>query len=108
MTHRILKLDEYDGHWSSKMGANPDEAETNIDEAILDALVEIVGSEEEVEEAAKEAHEDLMAAFEKNEVEMADGDVPEKLAVAALVIKLVEMGKIGPEDADEIIADHLG
>ena len=108
MTHRILKLNEYDGYLGSSMGANPDEAETNIDEAILDALVEIVGSEEEVEEAAKEAHEDLMAAFEKNEVEMADGDVPEKLAVAALVIKLVEMGKIGPEDADSIIADHLG
>jgi hypothetical protein len=108
MTHRILKLNEYDGYLGSSMGANPDESETNIDEAILDALVEIVGSEEEVEEAAKEAHEDLMAAFEKNEVEMAEGDVPEKLAVAALVIKLVEMGKIGPEDADSIIADHLG
>lgn len=108
MTHHILKLDEYAENWTHYAGANPDEAEVNIDESILDALVEIVGSEEEVEAAAKEAHEDLMAAFEKNEVEVGEEDVPEKLAVAALVIKLVEMGKIGPEDADQIIADHLG
>ena len=108
MAHRILKLDEYAENWNSNMGANPDESEVNIDESILDALVEIVGSEEEVEAAAKEAHDDLMAAFEKNEVEVGEEDVPEKLAVAALVIKLVEMGKIGPEEADSIIADHLG
>ena len=49
-----------------------------------------------------------MSAFEKNEVEMADGDVPEKLAVASLIIKLVELGKIGPEEADEVMAEHLG
>jgi len=108
MAHRILKLDEYAGHWRSHAGSNPDESEVNIDEAILDALVEIVGSEEEVEEAAKAAHEDLMAAFEKNEVEVGEEEVPEKLAIAALVIKLVEMGKIGPDEADQVIADHLG
>ena len=108
MTHHILKLNEYAGQWTEKAAPNAEESDTNIDEAIIDALVEIVGSEEEVESAAKEAHDDLMSAFEKNEVEMADGDVPEKLAVASLIIKLVELGKIGPEEADEVMAEHLG
>ena len=108
MTHHILKLNEYAGQWTEKAASESEESDVNIDETIIDALVEIVGSEEEVESAAKEAHDDLMSAFEKNEVEIGDDDVPEKLAVAALIIKLVELGKIGPEDADDIMAEHLG
>lgn len=101
---KLLRLDE-----NYTVGVNPDEeVELNLDTTALDELVELVGSEEEVEAAAKEAHEDLLAAFERNEVEMEEGDVPEKLAVAALVLKLVEQGKIGPEDADQFIADHVG
>ena len=101
---KLLRLDE-----NYTVGVNPDEeVELNLDTTALDELVELVGSEEEVEAAAKEAHEDLVAAFERNEVEMEEGDVPEKLAVAALVLKLVEQGKIGPEDADQFIADHVG
>ena len=38
---------------------------------------------------------------------MTEEDVPEKLAIAALIVKLVELGKIGPEEADQFIADHL-
>jgi hypothetical protein len=49
-----------------------------------------------------------MTAFEKNEIEVNDEDVPEKLAIAALILKLVEMGKIGPEEADDVMAEHLG
>jgi hypothetical protein len=79
-----------------------------FDESLIDELVELVGSEEEVEAAAQEAHEDLVAAFEKNEVEVGEEEVPEKLAIAALILKLVEMGKLGPEDADGLIAEYLG
>jgi hypothetical protein len=71
-------------------------------------LVELVGSEEEVEAAASAAHDDLLKSFEKNEIEVADDFIPEKLAISALIIKLVELGKLGPEEADQFIADHLG
>ncbi len=104
MATRILRLNEYAGTW----GTNPDENEMNFDESLIDSLVELVGSEEEVEAAAQAAHDDLMSAFEKNEVEIGEGDVPEKLAVAALILKLVEMGKLGPEEADEVMEEHIG
>lgn len=104
MPTRILRLNEYAGTW----GLNPDEAGMDFDESLIDSLVELVGSEEEVEAAAQAAHDDLMSAFEKNEVEIKEEDVPEKLAVAALILKLVEMGKLGPEEADEIMEEHLG
>jgi hypothetical protein len=104
MAHRILRLNEYTNSW----GSNPTESEMEFDESLIDELVELVGSEEEVEAAAQEAHEDLVAAFEKNEVEVGEEEVPEKLAIAALILKLVEMGKLGPEDADGLIAEYLG
>jgi hypothetical protein len=87
------------------MGANP--TDLNLDEEMLDALVELVGSEEDVEAAAKESFDDLTQAFEKGEVEMNEESVPEKLAIAALIVKLVEMGKLGPEEADSFIEEHL-
>ncbi len=87
------------------MGVNPEEV--NIDESILDKLVELVGSEEDVEAAAKSSFEELADSFEKNEIEIAEDAVPEKLALAALIIKLVELGKLGPEEADSFIADNL-
>ena len=74
-----------------------------LDEAILDKLVEIVGSEEDVESAAEAAHKDLAKAFEKNEIELKDGDIPSKLAFSALIVKLVETGKLGPDDADSFL-----
>lgn len=98
-----MKLNEYNSHIA---GANPDDLD--IDAELLDKLVELVGSEEDVEEAASAAFEELADAAGKDAVEMADEDIPEKLAIAALVVKLVELGKIGPEDADQFIADNLG
>lgn len=88
------------------MGANPTD-ELNIDEEIIGALVDLVGSEEEVEKAAEASFNDLAEAFEKNEIEVDEDTVPENLALAALVLKLVEMGSIGPEEADSFIADNL-
>jgi hypothetical protein len=79
----------------------------SFDNELLDELVELVGSEEDVEAAAKEAHEDLLAASENDEVEMTEEDVPENLAIAALIIKLVEMGSISPEDGDGLIEKYL-
>ena len=81
--------------------------ELNIDDSIIEELVELVGSEEDIEAAAEAAYNDLMAAAESDSVEMKDDDVPEKLAIAALIVKLVEMGKLGPDEADEFIANNL-
>ena len=82
--------------------------EFDLDESLLDELVELVGSEEEVESAAAEAYDDLSAAAERGEVEVSDDDVPEKVVIAALLVKLVETGKLGPEDADGLIEKYLG
>jgi len=41
-------------------------------------------------------------------VEMSEEDMPEKLVIAALLVKLVEKGKLGPEDADGLIEKYLG
>ena len=59
------------------------------------------------EAAAKEAFDELSSSFEKDEIQMKDGDLPEKLAMSALLVKLVELGKVGPEEADSFIATHL-
>jgi hypothetical protein len=103
MKKRILSLRDYRLYESIDENVDMD-----IDTKILDELVELVGSEEDVEEAAKAAFEELSAAAESEEVEMTEEDVPEKLAIASLVVKLVEMGKLGPEEADSLIEKHLG
>jgi hypothetical protein len=79
-----------------------------LDESLLDELVELVGSEEDIEEAAENAYADLASAAENGEVEIADEEIPEKLVIAALLVKLVETGKLGPEDADGLIEKYLG
>jgi len=92
-------------------GANPSDEGKKvaemIDPSIIDNLVDIVGSEEDVEAAAKEAFEELKAAFDKNEVEIKEGNSPDSLAMAALVLKLVELGKLGPQEADKFIEENL-
>ena len=91
------------------MGANPGEgSEVAVDPTIIENLVELVGSEEEVELAAKEAFEELKKAFDDNDVELKEGDAPESLAMSALVLKLVEKGKLGPQEADTFIEENLG
>jgi len=98
---KILRLHEYasnEGHESTEL---------NFDETVISALVELVGSEEEVEAAAKEAFDELSSSFEKDEIQLKEGDLPEKLAMSALLVKLVELGKVGPEEADSFIATHL-
>lgn len=80
----------------------------DIDDALLDELIELVGSEEDVEEAAESAYNKLMAASESDDIEFNDDDVPEKLAIAALMVTLVESGKLDPQDADDLIEKYLG
>jgi hypothetical protein len=82
--------------------------EFDLDESLLDELVELVGSEEDVEEAAEDAYSDLADAAERGDVEVSDEDIPEKLVIAALLVKLVEKGKLGPDDADGLIEKYLG
>lgn len=80
----------------------------NLDEALLDELVELVGSEKDIEEAAEAAHADLEAAIENDDVELNEDDIPEKLVIAALLVKLVESGKLDAMDADGLIEKYLG
>jgi hypothetical protein len=83
------------------------EAPMDMDETILDTLVELVGSEEDVEECAKEAFEELSKSFDRNEVEIEEGETGENLAISALILKLVEKGKLGPTEADSFLEDKI-
>ncbi len=100
---RVMSFREYKLNEMEEM-----ETPFELDEALLDELVELVGSEEDIEEAAEEAHADLADAAENGEIEMSDEDMPEKLVIAALLVKLVEKGKLGPDDADGLIEKYLG
>lgn len=79
----------------------------NVDTKSLETLIDLVGSEEEVEKCAKEAFEELQESFEKNEVELDEGETAESLAMASLIVKLVEKGKLGPEEADTFIEENI-
>jgi len=83
-----------------------DTYELDLAEELLDELVEAVGSEEEVEAAAKAAYEELKDAYESNEIEMMEEGIPENLAMSALIIKLVENGKLDPKKANDFIGDN--
>lgn len=100
---RVMSFREYKLNEMEEM-----ETPFELDESLLDELVELVGSEEDVEEAAEEAHADLADAAENGELEMSEEDMPEKLVIAALLVKLVEKGKLGPDDADGLIEKYLG
>jgi hypothetical protein len=80
--------------------------ELNIAQELLDDLIDAVGSEEEVEAAAEEAYNDLKNAHESDSIEILEDSVPENLAMSALIIKLVEQGKLDPKKADAFIGDH--
>lgn len=93
------------------MGSDPEAddmtTELNLAEDIIDDLVDAVGSEEEVEAAAEEAYNDLKNAYESEEIEMMEKEgVPENLAMSALIVKLVEKGKLDPKKADKFIGDN--
>lgn len=100
---RVMRLKEYRLNEMEEQ-----DLDFNLDEELLDELVDLVGSEEEVESAAEEAYSDLSDAAENGELEVSDEDVPEKLVIAALIVKLVEKGKLGPDDADGLIEKYLG
>jgi hypothetical protein len=103
---RIVESRELDME-SMESGENLDFSEI-FDEEILDDLIEMVGSEEEVESAAEACYNELVASFEENEFEISDDMVPEQLAIAALVVKLVEQGKLDPNDAEDFLQYTLG
>jgi hypothetical protein len=104
--NRILSLRQFA---SKKINENESADElANFNTDLLDELVELIGSEEDVEEAAAHAYDDLEKAFEKGEVEISEDEVPENLAVASLILKLVEMGSLDPRDADDLIAKYIG
>jgi hypothetical protein len=75
----------------------------NIDIELLDDIVNMVGSEECVEDCAKEAYEELKSAFEGGSAEVDNIDSSEVLAVSSLIVKLVENGNLKPEQAEELL-----
>ena len=91
----------------SKIYENDDEYTANVDESIIEKLIDIVGSEDDVESAAKESFEELQVSFEKNEIEIDEAQSAENLAISALIVKLVEQGKLGPEEADDFIKNIM-
>ena len=40
-------------------------------------------------------------------VELDEGETAESLAMASLIVKLVEKGKLGPEEADTFIEENI-
>ena len=98
---KILSLDEY------RLNEMKEGMPFEIDDSLLDELVELVGSEEEIESAAAAAYADLEEAAQKGEVDINDDDVPENLALAALLVKLAEDGKISSEDANGFLEKYL-
>lgn len=98
---RILSLDEY------RLNEMEEGMPFEMDESLLDELVELVGSEEEIESAAAAAYADLEEAAQKGEVDVTDEDVPENLALAALLVKLTEEGKISSDDANGFLEKYL-
>jgi len=81
--------------------------EENFDPSLIEELIDLVGSEEEVEEAAEMCYTELMDAFQNNEVELEEDTLPETLAFSALVIKLVELGKLDPQDAEDFLQEYF-
>lgn len=80
----------------------------DLDTTILDKLVDTVGSEEDIEQCAKEAFEELEKSVKDgNGIEFKDEDTPKKLAISALLVKLVEKGKLDPQAADDFLEAHL-
>ena len=75
----------------------------DIPENVIDEIVSMVGSEEEVEAAAEEAFNELQAESDAGNLEVHDEAVPERLAISALIVKLVELGKLSQEQADELL-----
>lgn len=99
----------YDEEEEEEDGFSEETYEENFDQSLIEELIDLVGSEEEVEEAAELCYNELMDAFQNNEIELEDEDtLPETLAFSALVIKLVEMGKLDPQDAEDFLQDYFG
>ena len=76
----------------------------NIDIELLDDIVNMVGSEECVEDCAKEAYDELQSAFDSESATVDSIDSAEVLAVSSLIVKLVENGKLEPEQAEELLS----
>jgi len=105
MENLVKTMKEFKG--TLDVNEEVDSAELDLAEEILDELVEAVGSEEDVEKAAEEAYNDLKNAYDSDEIEMMEKEgVPENLAMSALIVKLVEQGKLDPKKADKFIGDN--
>lgn len=101
MSYRVMSFKMF------KLNEQAEDSELNLDDSIIGDLVDLVGSEEEVEAAAEAAYDDLSASFDSGELEMSEEDIPENLAISALVLKLVELGKLGPDEADSFIESAI-
>lgn len=79
--------------------------ESTMDSSLIEKLVDLVGSEKDVEKAAKETYEELQKSYERNDIKPDEAKSAETLAISALIVKLVEKGKLGPADADDFLEE---
>jgi hypothetical protein len=100
----ITNYNDFDKHYSI---LESEDTDLDMDTSVLSKLVDLVGDEQDIEDCAREAFEDLEKSFERDELKMEEGDQPEKLVMSALIVKLVEKGKLGPQEADEFIDENL-
>jgi hypothetical protein len=107
--NRIKRLYEFKEELEDALDLEKEdlELELNIEEEIISKIVDLVGSEEKVEAAAEMAYEELLSSFENNEVEIEEEDLPQNLALASLIIKLVELGDLDPEEADSFLQEVM-
>jgi hypothetical protein len=103
----ITSYDDFEKRSIILENVDTEEYIESIDQSIIEKLIDLAGSEEDVEAAAKEAFEELEKSFERNEVEFDGSNSAENLAISALVVKLVEQGKIGPDEADDFIENIM-
>ena len=88
-------------------GLNSENYVESMDQSIIEKLVDMVGDESDVEDAAKESFEELQKSFERGELEVDEMKSAETLAITSLVLKLVENGKLDPLDADDFLENTI-
>lgn len=102
----ITSLDDFKTSRLLENSNGEDLIET-IDQSVIEKLVDMVGEESDVEDAARESYEELEKSFERGDLEVEEMKSAETLAITSLVLKLVDHGKIDPLEADEFLENII-
>lgn len=107
--NKIKLVTSYQDFISNKVfeGLDSEDYMESMDQSIIEKLVDMVGEESDVEDAAKESFEELQKSFERGELEVDEMKSAETLAITSLILKLVDNGKLDPLDADEFLENII-